>query len=225
MVITEDVTVNRETLKEIVLEILTDLSAGPAGDVELTLDDDYIQVDNVGLVGVAEFFGNIASLVVYLDAELENLDYKISTHNAYLLLASIIEYGIESGDLPRRGWEAVAERFLFRAQDFIGVKDALDIGDVWEEESAWADILSYIVFNWKLKTAEYGRDEFTNDERVLFIRSTLLGCRTKGWLNYRQPWAKTFIAALQEDWVYFGGGFGSGMGTGTNPWSHADPSW
>ena len=83
MITTDD----RDLVREMVMEILTDVSAGPFGDVELELDDDYINVDNIGLVSVAGFFGDIASVVCHIDGELEELDYQISTANAYVMLA------------------------------------------------------------------------------------------------------------------------------------------
>ena len=205
---------------EMVLDILNDVSAGPLGDMELELDDDYINVDNIGLLGAAGFFGDIASVVCHIDGELEELDYQISTANAYVMLASLIQYGIEMNHIEPHGWEDIADRFLTRAQDFSGVRDYVNVVEVFEGNAEWSSILSYLTHNWDVKTKAYARNDFTTDEKIQMIRSTLIGLRARGWLDYTKPWAKTFIAALQEDWVHFGGVFGQGMGTGNNPWSH-----
>lgn len=214
MITTDD----RNLVRDMVLSILTELSEGTLGDHKDP--DPGFKFDNIGLVGVSEFFSDISGAVSFIDSELQSLDYQISTANAYVILASLIQYGIDEGYIRTVGWQDVADRFLVRAQDFAGVRDYMPIGDVWDCEGEWARILNYVVNSWVIKKEDYLRNgEFSNDERVQLIRSTILGFRRKGWLDYNQPWAKRFIAALQEDWIYFGGGFGTGMGSGNNPWS------
>jgi hypothetical protein len=213
--------VEEKELEDIIIRVLTKLSEGPMGDVELELESDSpIVLDNIGLLDAADFFGDIANLVAHIDVELDGLDYQIGTANAYVLLASLIEYGINGGYIEDKGWTDIAERFLVRAQDFAGVKDYMSLGDIWSNKAELARILDYLMHNWDIKTEMYSANGFTNDERVQMIRSTIIGLRNKGWLDYSQPWARRFIAALKEDWVHFGGGFGANMGSGSTPWSH-----
>ena len=218
-------TVDRDTIKNIVIEIMTELyqSQGSWGAAEEPPDD--IVLDQVGLLGVSLFFSDVAAFVQHIDSELNELDYQISTANAYVLLSSAIQYAIDNGILEEKGWVDVADRFLTRAQDFDGVNDAIDITEVWGDLDKWCDILAYVMWSWKMSVAMYSQNEFTNDERVQLIRKILIGFRGKGWLDYSQPWAKRLIASLKEDWVYFGGGFGSNMGNGAPPYSVPDTIW
>jgi hypothetical protein len=178
---------------------------------------DPSEVDNIGVMDVADFFSVVSSFLVESSEVIALYDNKMSLSNAYNILSATIAW-LTDNEILEDDWDDIADLFARRADEFVGGSEHI-INELSTEPSKWTAALDQIMYSYKLALDDsYG--DLSADKKILFIRSTLLSFRTKGYLDYSWPWFKQLIASLEVDWRVMGGGFPTGIDpTYVPPWS------
>jgi len=202
-----------KSIKELVAQALAEI-------ISEAQDPEELPYEEPGVTPSATFFENVGSVIRAADNELESDGYEFDASRAYNLMAVLLEMALVYdwlGDDDQ--WQKIIELFYNRSGELAGEGRAV-IVDTDIPVERMTSIVDYIVRNWIRNTTAYEREEFTVDEKVFMIRGIIIGLRNSRYLKY-DPWLKTLLAYLAEDWKLLGGGgFGSGMGSGPVGWSY-----
>jgi hypothetical protein len=187
--------------------------------LNLQVADPVILDDDNDVLQAAVIFENIGAVIRAADDELEDWNYMMSAACAYSLMSALLDMAIAYDwlDDPDE-WSQIVELFRSRSGELVVAEPGVDIAEIDISAPRLTSIADYIVRNWVLISGEYKRAKFTIDEKVYMIRSLLLGMRNSRYLAY-DPWLKTLVSSLEEDWVLLGGGAGGPMTPGPRPWS------
>lgn len=167
-----------------------------------------------------DFFREVAFGVDAFQLFLADHDYRLTLSSLYGLLGTGIEFALDSGWLEQEDhWAKIMDLFYTRSNEFVGDPQVFILQNTDLPNHRAIKIIEYIVHNFVLKSELYSSDEFTVDEKVQLIRSTLIGMRNNKFIPNSSLLSR-FFATLATDWRVLGGGFGGGMGSGSNPWSH-----
>jgi hypothetical protein len=215
---------NRNTFNEWFEENIQkwiEVQVGEARD-KVDTDPGFIEEDELGILFASDFFHYVASFLSDSKYHIGALGNKMSLSNSYSILEFALGW-LEENDIIGDDWYEVRELFAQRAEEFAGAPEYNTKG-FSSDLSKITGALDQIIRSYILKRQAYSQDgDFSNAEKIQFIRSTLLTFRNNGTLNYSWPWFKQLIASLDVDWRIMGGGFPTG-GVDPSydpPWSHA----
>jgi len=186
---------------------------------EAVSTSDGIVLDDERYSDTGDFFRNIASVADLIEDFANEHDYNFTLSSCYSLLGTLIDYAAagEWLDDPEE-WDKIAELFFTRANEFVGDEQTVKLGNSDISNARAVKIAEFIVYNFDLKSASYSPNDFLIHERLSVIREIILGLRTNRFLE-STPLLSRLLSTLYTDWRVLGGGFGSNMGSGTNPWS------
>jgi len=178
--------------------------------------------DELGLSEVAAYFDSVSDLITILGHELEGVDYRLDLSSAYFLMSAMIEHAADLGLIDGGDdWENISAYFAARGDEFSGQGSATRVSNVTENRLKWTNLIDILNRTIHLNSAEMIKDgEFTIDEKILLVRMLVIKLRNRRVLDYKDLWVKDLLMALDDDWRNHGGGFGSGTGGGSKPWSH-----
>ena len=169
---------------------------------------------------IGDFFREIGFGLDALKIFLDEHDWELSLSSSYGLLATAIEFAIDSGWLEQEDqWAEIMDLFFTRSSEFIGDSRRVKFTAGFPPSPELLKIVEYIIHSFELKSESYSADEFTIDEKVQMIRSTLIGLRNNRYIK-NTPLLSALFSTLATDWRVLGGGFGSNMGSGSKPWSY-----
>ena len=171
---------------------------------------------------IGDFFREIGFGLDALEVFLDEHDRKLTLSSCYSLLATAIEFALDSGWLEQEEqWAKIMDLFYTRSNEFVGDTYVIELANTDIPNDRALKIIEYIVYNFKAQSDLYSSDEFTIDEKVQMIRSIIIGMRNNRFIE-NTPLLSRFFSTLSTDWRVLGGGFGGNMGSGSNPWSSGE---
>lgn len=174
---------------------------------------------NIDFSDNGDFFREIGLGIDALSLFLDDHDHQLTLSSLYALLEEAIGFAVESGWLTQEDhWSAIADLFGNRANEFIGDGRYVNLSNTSISNVRAIKIIEYIVYNFDKQSELYSDDEFTIAEKVQMIRAIIIGLRNNRFIE-NTPLLSRLFSTLATDWRVLGGGFGTGMGSGTNPWS------
>lgn len=186
---------------------------------EAVSTSDNIVLDDEGYSDIGTFFRDIASAADLIENFAIEHDYNFTLSSCYSLLGTLIDYAVAGDWLDdSEEWGKISELFFTRANEFVGDEQTVRLGNSDISGVRAIKIAEFIVYNFDLKSTSYSSDDFLIHEKLSTIREIILGLRTNRFLE-STPLLSRFLSTLYTDWRVLGGGFGSNMGSGTNPWS------
>lgn len=194
---------DREALKALMKELFAEIISEEIDPVEPIIEYDE---------SLADVFDGISFVVRTIESECEAVGNIITVATAYSILGDLIEMALENEWLTEPDqWKTISDLFFNRSNELIDEPGSVAIDWLEIPPEKVVKIAEYILYNWVNTTRLYSRNEFTVDEKVQMIRSILIGLRNNGYLRY-DPWLKSLLGNLANDWQLLGGGWGSGFG-------------